>query len=775
MRIIRTRQFPSFGWSGLIGMLVLLSGLSWTQHAAGQQKRSVQDLSDLRKLSDQIVSMSQRCVDATVAVISANAAGAGSGVIVDESGLILTAAHVVAATGDDVFIVFGDGTRRKGKCTGADFDRDAAMIQLEVREGDAVPFVDVAESDLSTRNEWCVAIGHPGGFDPTRTAPLRLGRVLGVERSNGAAFLRTDSAIVGGDSGGPLFNLNGQVVGIHSNIGASLSQNRHVPISAFHDFWDEMKDGKRRGRRFSNDGGIDPNRPVLGTQLENAPSKGGGIAITSLFENSPAQKAGLRVGDLITAINDKETESRDALIDAVSRFKAGDKVTVWFRREEKKQSVEVTLGKLSDLAPPQNNGPSAPNNNRRRPPLDEQKDAPDKDSEAPTEDCDIELPEVRLVFQDKKENPDSSDESLDKFIDDVLNGTGANIDDDAVARFGSKARILERLQEKIRQKIAAPKQRATQRQRSRTQTVLDEFFQSCLDALEPITLKAAESTVEVLVNGEPVVLGTVVTADGMIVTKDTETKSGKIAVRLGEEVVDAELVERFASRDLALFRVDRKGLQAIEWIPEDHPAPIGSLLTAADKDGEPLGIGLVSVLPRTLSNVGYLGIQTGFVDGGGVLVGLVTSDSAAERCGMKSGDIIKSLNGKVIDSPIDFSYQIQKHRAGEEVEIGCKRGDEELTFTAKLGARSVGGGGSARARRMNEMSGPLSERDSGFPEALQHDIPLLPSDCGGPLMDLDGRCIGINVSRAGRVKTYAIPASDIRAMLSELAVELSLP
>ena len=157
-----------------------------------------------------------------------------------------------------------------------------------------------------------------------------------------------------------------------------------------------------------------------------------------------------------------------------------------------------------------------------------------------------------------------------------------------------------------------------------------------------------------------------------------------------------------------------------------------ALLTAADKDGEPLGIGLVSVLPRTLSNVGYLGIQTGFADGGGVLVGDVLNGSAAEIGGLRSGDVIRLLNGKLVESPIDFSYQIQRHRAGEEVEIGYRRGDQEDKLLAKLGSRSVGSGGSVRARRMNEMSGPLSERDSGFPEALQHDIPLLPSDCGGP-------------------------------------------
>jgi len=69
---------------------------------------------------------------------------------------------------------------------------------------------------------------------------------------------------------------------------------------------------------------------------------------------------------------------------------------------------------------------------------------------------------------------------------------------------------------------------------------------------------------------------------------------------------------------------------------------------------------------------------------------------------------------------------------------------------------------------MNEMSGPLSERLSGFPLALQHDMPISPAVCGGPLLDLQGRCLGVNVSRAGRVKTLAIPASDIRKLLASV-------
>ena len=153
------------------------------------------------------------------------------------------------------------------------------MVQI-TEEGD-YPHVEVGQSTDLLRNEWCVALGHPGGFDPTRTPPVRLGRVL----ENGQ-FVTTDCAVVGGDSGGPLFDVDGKVIGIHSNIGATLTENRHVPISVFLDQWEDMKNGKRTGRRFVQRQPVDPNRAVLGINLGERGADGGfalGLLLLVLF------------------------------------------------------------------------------------------------------------------------------------------------------------------------------------------------------------------------------------------------------------------------------------------------------------------------------------------------------------------------------------------------------------------------------------------------------------------------------------------------------------
>ena len=101
------------------------------------------------------------------------------------------------------------------------------------------------------------------------------------------------------------------------------------------------------------------------------------------------------------------------------------------------------------------------------------------------------------------------------------------------------------------------------------------------------------------------------------------------------------------------------------------------------------------------------------------------------------------------------------------MKLQVNRDSKELEIEATLKGRPEGRT-SQRFENMNKMSGEMSERRGGFPSVLQHCIPLKPEECGGPLVDLDGTCLGINVSRAGRIKTYAIPASDLQDLMGEL-------
>ena len=293
----------------------------------------------------------------------------------------------------------------------------------------------------------------------------------------------------------------------------------------------------------------------------------------------------------------------------------------------------------------------------------------------------------------------------------------------------------------------------------------DDFFASAMKALQPVTSKAASSVVAVEVNGKVVALGTVVSNSGHILTKNTETLEGEVSRPGASGLVDLKLIQRFPKRDLALYQGAPEGLEPVRWAGKKK-SPIGTLLTSPDPDGEPLGIGLVSVLPRALGEIGFLGIQAGEGEGG-VLIVRIVNGSPAEEAGLRADDVITHVDGEALQDPFAFGSKIRTYRAGDKVEFTYRRGEEEEKIGVKLASRPEEQS-SDRFRRMNEMSGPLSDRLSGFPLALQHDIPLDPSVCGGPLLDLQGRCVGINVSRAGRVKTFAVPTTDIRKLLSSV-------
>ena len=697
----------------------------------------VDGLADLRKLSKKLVALSDRSAAATVSLVSTGGGGAGSGVIVSEEGLVLTAAHVVASLSDDVIVIFPDGKRVKAEKLGGDYDRDAAMVRIT--EKGTYPFVKVGESKGLRRNEWCVAFGHPGGFDSMRTPPVRLGRVLG----NGQ-FVTTDCAVVGGDSGGPLFDLQGEVIGIHSNIGSTLSENRHVPIGVFLGSWDEMVAGKRTGARFAGGGQrVDPERPVLGINLAG-PAEGGGVSLEGVMENSPAENAGLQAGDVVVKINEEGVDSPEELIEVVGEYDTGDTLKISYRRGGEESEVEVKLARLGDLLG------TSPRGEESDEEESEEKNGAE-DADGPAEQDEAEKPEERGAGMD-----------LEKLLRESLRRGNLDLDEEALRNLGGMAE-LERALREMADSIGPEALRDMLQME--IQSGPDDFFASAMESLQPVTSKAARSVVSVEVEGKPAALGTVVSGEGHILTKNVETLEGNVSRKGQDGKISLKLIKRFPKRDLALYQGSPDGLEPVKWVGKKK-SPVGTLLTAPDPDGAPLGIGLVSVLPRALGEIGFLGIQAGEGEDGVAIVRIVNG-SPAEDAGLEADDIITHVDGLALNDPFAFGSKIRTYRAGDKVEFTYQRGGEVDKVKVKLASRPQEQS-SDRFRRMNEMSGPLSERLSGFPLALQHDMPISPAVCGGPLLDLQGRCLGVNVSRAGRVKTLAIPASDIRKLLASV-------
>ena len=689
---------------------------------------NVKNYKELQKLDRQIVALSKKAQPATVCLVAKNGRGSGSGVIVSEDGLILTAAHVTSSMPDGVVVIFPDGTRKTGEILGADYDRDAAMVQI-TDEG-KYPFVSTGRSKSLKRNQWTVALGHSGGFDPMRKPPVRLGRVLANNN-----FVVTDTAVVGGDSGGPLFDAEGRVIGIHSNIGMTLSENRHVPIDVFRNQWEKLKEGKTSGRRFNNTPQPvqSPDRPMLGVQLGDGE---GGVMVTEVVPNSPAEKAGLKGGDVIIKVNGKEVSKPADLIQLVGKRKAGEEVSFVYQRDGKEKSGKAKLIKLKDLMEPKA-APGKPRQDKPKPKNEKEvKPAPKN-----------EKPEAKKGSK----KMDDTIPSLEKMLEDAArNGGRLELTPDLVEKMGGMGKLMEELQK-----------RGGQIGPGAMSGGVDEFFASSLKALEPVMKKNPGVTALITVDGKPAALGTVISANGRILTKNAETDEGKLAIKLGGKDYEVKVLKRFPQRDLALLKIDATGLRPIRFQVEE-PA-LGSILTASGVMSEPLGIGLLSVPGRAMANVGFIGIQAGEGEGG-VLIARLVPGGAAKEAGLKENDVITSLNGEKVDDPISFGGLIRGRKAGEEVRVGYLRdgnqGELKVTLKERKMRDSV-----QNDPRMKPSLGRLSEKTGGYPDVIQHDIPLPPELCGGPLFNLKGKCIGVNVSRAGRTKTYAIPADEIVELL----------
>ncbi len=299
-------------------------------------KANPENLDDLKAIEKQVQQVLAKVLPCTVCV---RAGGSGSGVIVSADGLILTAGHVSGEPGRDVTIVLPDGKTHRGKTLGGNGTIDSGMVKL-VDKG-PWPFVELGQSSELKKGDWCVVTGHPGGFRPGRSPVVRVGRVLEVYRTSPAAYIRTDCTLVGGDSGGPLFDMRGRVIGIHSRIGRSITANLHVPVDTYRETWGRLVAGERWGRGIGRP--VRPTaEPELGCKLDPAEKV---CKVLEVLKGSPAEKAGLRAGDVIRKLDGKAAATAAALLDELRKKRPGDEATLEVQRGAETVTLKVTLGR----------------------------------------------------------------------------------------------------------------------------------------------------------------------------------------------------------------------------------------------------------------------------------------------------------------------------------------------------------------------------------------------------------------------------------------------
>jgi serine protease Do len=313
-------------------------------------------------------------------------------------------------------------------------------------------------------------------------------------------------------------------------------------------------------------------------------------------------------------------------------------------------------------------------------------------------------------------------------------------------------------------------------------TADERFPPKVLAAFREVVALPMQSTVEIYREGNTsaLALGAIVRPDGYVVTKASEL-TGNLECRLYDRrQLPATIVGVDIETDLAVLKIDAQDLPVIAWSESDS-TPVGSWLVTpgvpavrrsrspSGDDLNPLAVGILSVGPRKIVHQpGALGISLVLVDSPAT-IDEVIDDSAAEKAGVKAGDIILKVDGVETPNREKLVQTIGNHAPGDKISLLIRRGSEELTLEATLGSRAKVFGGDDRSEFQNTLGNrKLSERRASFPLAIQHDSVLTPQQCGGPILDLEGKAIGLNIARAGRVESFALPAPLVQETVKKL-------
>jgi serine protease Do len=186
-------------------------------------------------------------------------------------------------------------------------------------------------------------------------------------------------------------------------------------------------------------------------------------------------------------------------------------------------------------------------------------------------------------------------------------------------------------------------------------------------------------------------------------------------------------------------------------------------LASPSNSSDRLAVGVVSVAERQVArSPGVLGVLIDDLEAGAT-VRQVMPGSGAAAAGIKAGDVITHIAAEPVGRLAELQAAVRKHRVGDVVQVTGKRADETLEMSVRLGMPENSLGGDP-----TRVTGALSGRRDDFPAAIQHDTVLRPTDCGGPVVDLAGRVIGINVARADRTGSYVLPSSAVLETLDRI-------
>jgi S1-C subfamily serine protease len=281
--------------------------------------------------------------------------GQGSGFLIDSNGIILTNAHVVNGA-DTVTVTLKDGRTFEGIVRGVDEVSDLAVVKIKSL-GQALPAANLGDSDEIQVGDWAIAVGNPVGLDNTVT----LGIISTLHRSSAEIgipdkrleFIQTDAAINPGNSGGPLLNAEGQVIGINTAIRAdAMGIGFAIPINKAKSLKDRLARGEKilhpyiglqmvtLTPKLARENNQDPNSPQLLPEVD-------GVLVMQVMKGTPAEKAGIRSGDVILSVDQQPMTSAEQMQKLVEQTEVGQRLSVSLRRGENTRTISLNTAELS--------------------------------------------------------------------------------------------------------------------------------------------------------------------------------------------------------------------------------------------------------------------------------------------------------------------------------------------------------------------------------------------------------------------------------------------
>lgn len=615
---------------------------------------STADELSLRILEEHVKHAIQRAMPATVALEDTS----GTGVVIQENGLVLTAAHIFRPDhADGVTLVFSDGRKVKAQWLGRSHISDLGV--LKISDEGKWPFVEIAATTSAKRGEWCLALGHPFGYTVDRKSPVvRIGRILHASPIR----MVTDCAVCSGDSGGPTIDLEGNLIGIHSQIGNAVVENWDVPIARAKRDWATLISAGQVVRPHEKPDNVF--RAILGAELR--PSDTLPAVIASVDHDSPAAKGGLTTDDVILAIDDEGITHRQHCINLIEDWVTGGKLRLRVKHNADARDVVVTLRSI---------------------------DAP----------SDVSISSGLPVAWAETDTRSRANGRYEKNHADTLRNLG---------HLGS----------------------------------------------EPL-----RGIVAIMVEGEQVSLGTVIDNKGTVVTKASEISGASTVqcVTFDGAKHTATVQKCHDAHDVAILSID--GLKVTPLPSCEQDTHVGDLVFCADERGHIVSMGLVAAATRSLGERGHLGVA---IEKGkrGVVVTQVRPGSTADVAGLVSGDRITAVGNHAVADGSSLSQAIRKIAPGQKARLAIERAGKAILLTAAMKPVEVPEWFRPQEIRLGAIP---SRRLTGFPSVLTHDIPLTPEQCGGPLVNREGKIVAINIARHGRVESFAIPIGVVRKLVAD--------